>query len=104
MSLPANVGKVLFSHDEADAIGSPAATGVFPIIVQVKTVVERDLFPGLNLPPGNDPDMALVVLRLAIRAAAMIKEPGRIPRDIAIDVLGVTQGKDILVVVFAASK
>ena len=77
---------------------------VTPVILEVETVVEGDLFAGANVTSGNDPDIPRLENRLAIGLTAMVDETRRVPWNIAVKVMLMVQAEDVLVIALAASK
>src|SRR3954469_4154686 len=65
---------VLFRHDVAHALGCSAGAGMLPIVFQIVTVVERELFASRYVPDCDDPNAVLIIhLRFAIGRATMIQ-------------------------------
>src|SRR5439155_14847656 len=77
--------------------------GVFAMVFPVVSIVEGQFFSGRNLAPGDNPDLPLDILGVAVRSATVIQEAGRVPAHAAIDVPFVVQFKNERVAGFAAA-
>ena len=85
MSVP-DVREKHLRHDISRALRSPAVAGMFLIIHQVVSVIERDLLAGLDVAQGRDPNAALLANRLAVGRATVIEKTRRIPCYISVQV------------------
>ena len=84
-------------HHVADAGFGAAMTGMLPVIFQVVTVIEQEFLPCPDIARGDDPDMAINELRLAIRLATVIQKARGVPIDAAVQVVRFINGKNIVV-------
>src|SRR5438477_11745639 len=74
------------------------------VIVQIITVVERNLFPCPDFTNGHHPNAAFFQQRLAIRLATVIQKSRRIPAYVAVEVLLVIQRENVVVVALTTLK
>jgi len=92
--LTAHLIKQLLGNNKPHAIGRVAMTGILPVVHKVITVIEGDLFAGTNEPPGNNPNLPLLELSVAIRGTTMVQQARRIPRHIPIEICAFVEGEN----------
>jgi len=97
-----HVFEELLGDHVSDAVGSAAGARVITVVLQIEAVVESDFLAWGDIAGRHDPDMALLENRFAVRSAAMVDKPRRVPVDTAVNIMLIVQGEDILVVQFAA--
>ena len=97
----ADVVEELLGDDISDTLRRATPAGILLVFRQIVTVVEGDLLPRVDLAGGHNMYVSINQFCFAVRMAAMIDEPGGVPGNIAIQILSIRQGKDILVVTLA---
>src|SRR6185503_7728447 len=70
-------------HDEAGALPRAAAARMFPIILQVITVVKSDLLARQNFATSNNPDAPVNPFGIAIGRTTVVEETRGVPFDVA---------------------
>src|SRR3954454_9119146 len=71
---------------------------MFLVIVEIITVVERDLFSCLNFTNSHHPNAVFLQQRFTVRFAAVIQKSRGVPLYIAVEVMLIIQRENILVV------
>lgn len=90
--------------DEADAVCCAATTRVLAVFDEVVAVVEREFFAACYVAAGDDPDLALIALRVAVWRAAVVDEARGIPVHGPVEVPFVVERENAPVLGLAAQK
>jgi len=80
-------GPVFLIQDIPHTAFGPAIAPVILIFIKIIPVIIRELFPRLNIFNRNDPNMPPDILGFTVGLARVINEPGRIIRDITVQIL-----------------
>src|SRR4030095_7973890 len=80
-----NLRPIRLIHDIPATILSPAPTRTPPIPLQFVSVVVGKFFPLLNVPQGDNPDVASNHVGCTVRVAGVVDIPGKVFRGITVD-------------------
>jgi len=100
---PGDAPKFL-GEDVAKAIGRAAIAPMLAIIVEIVTVIERNLLAGRDVSQSDNPHVLAIELSFGIGGATMVDEPSEIGVDAAVDIELVVDLENVVISVDAALK
>src|SRR5437762_411780 len=100
-ALSAETLKKFLCHDVAYATGRIAAARIFSVILQIKTVVERNLLARFDVAARDNPDAVRLQLRIAIWLATVIDKPRWVPRHVSVQMLVLSEHENVFIVPLA---